>query len=132
LDFENILTEYPLDPYALHMGYFLSLTIGRWFWMSSLVILRTFLLDILWIQMPYILWVTFSILRGTGTMGRLYWMSSLIILRIFCRNTLWIHTHGLLSVAYHRKIILNVVFGYFENILTEYPLGRYAGLLSLS
>jgi hypothetical protein len=39
LDFENILTEYPLDPYALHMGYFLSLTIGSLFRMSSLFVL---------------------------------------------------------------------------------------------
>ncbi len=29
LEFESILAEYPLDPYSLHMAYFLALTIGN-------------------------------------------------------------------------------------------------------
>ena len=29
VEFESILAEYPLDPYSLHMAYFLALTIGR-------------------------------------------------------------------------------------------------------
>jgi hypothetical protein len=29
LEFESILAQYPLDPYSLHMAYFLALTIGN-------------------------------------------------------------------------------------------------------
>jgi hypothetical protein len=29
VEFESILAEYPLDPYSLHMAYFLALTIGN-------------------------------------------------------------------------------------------------------
>ena len=29
IEFESILADYPLDPYSLHMAYFLALTIGK-------------------------------------------------------------------------------------------------------
>jgi hypothetical protein len=29
VEFESILVDYPLDPYALQMAYFLALTIGN-------------------------------------------------------------------------------------------------------